>query len=184
MGPPLHPLICLPALLAAAIFFRPMISLVQAGSLACRARVRELLSEYAASLEIDLCFQQFDQELAELPGSYAPPEGRLLIATYTEMDAGCVALRKIGPGICEMKRLYVRPPFRGKGIGRCLAVSIIIEAHNIGYERVRLDTLPSMKEALALYRSMGFYEIQPYGNHSICGTICLELNLHETAPGL
>jgi len=161
-----------------------MISLVQAGSLACRDRVRELFSEYAASLEIDLCFQQFDQELAELPGGYAPPEGRLLIAKDTKMDAGCVALRKIGPGICEMKRLYVRPPFRGKGIGRCLAMSIIAEARDIGYERVRLDTLPFMKEALTLYRSIGFYEIRPYGDHPICGTICLEMDLRKAAIGL
>ena len=160
-----------------------MISLVQAGSLAYRTRVHELFSEYAQSLGIDLCFQQFDQELAELPGSYAAPEGRLLIAQYAEVDVGCVALRKMGPGTCEMKRLYVRPPFRGKGIGRCLAVSIIIEAHNIGYERVRLDTLPSMKEALTLYRSIGFSEIQPYGDHPICGTICLELDLTTAAIG-
>jgi putative acetyltransferase len=161
-----------------------MISLVQASSTRCRGRVRDLFTEYAASLGVDVCVQQFEQELAGFPGRYGPPEGRLLIATYAQHDAGCVALRNIGERLCEMKRLYVRPAFRGKGIGRCLAESIMAEAREIGYQRMRLDTLPSMKEALALYRSIGFHEIEPYGEHPIGGTICFELNLQETTSAL
>jgi putative acetyltransferase len=159
-----------------------MITLIEAGSTTYRARVQTLFLEYAASLGVDLCFQNFDQELAELPGRYAVPEGRLLMAISADEDAGCVALRRIDSVICEMKRLYVRPGHRGRGIGRRLAVSIIAEAREIGYERMRLDTLDSMKEALALYRSIGFREIAPYSNQPICGTICLELGLRKTLP--
>jgi len=124
-------------------------------------QVRKLLIEYADSLGFELSCQHFDRDSVELPGEYAPPDGYLLLATQETKIAGCVALRKIAYGVCEMKRLYVRPEFRGKGIGRKLALNIIKEARKIGYKHMRLNTLSSMKEAAALYRSLGFKEIEP-----------------------
>jgi ribosomal protein S18 acetylase RimI-like enzyme len=139
--------------------------------------VRALFEEYAASLNFDLCFQGFKEELANLPGNYAPPEGCLLLALDSVQAAGCVALQKFEEGICEMKRLYVKPRFRGLGIGRTLAENIIFEARTIGYRRMCLDTVPSMREAQLLYQSMGFKDIEPYRYNPICGTRFMELAL-------
>src|SRR5690242_4292498 len=119
-----------------------MIEIVRAASAQEIACVRELFREYEASLGVDLCFQDFERELAELPGKYAPPDGSLLVARNGEEAAGCVALRGLGDSVGEMKRLYLRPAFRGTGMGRTLALAIIGEARRIGYRRLRLDTLP------------------------------------------
>ena len=141
-------------------------------------QARALLKEYAVWLEVDLCFQNFDKELAGLPGDYAPPEGRLLLAQQDNQIAGCIALRKIGDGICEMKRLFVRPAFRGQGLGRKLIEAIIREARQIGYERMRLDTLPpKMNDAIALYRLIGFREIEAYYRNPVPGAKFMELSL-------
>ncbi len=153
-------------------------AIAQADSSARIAQSRELFLEYAESLGFSLCFQNFDKELAGLPGDYAPPEGRLLLAEYPGQLAGCVALHKLETGICEMKRLYLRPQFRGKGLGRRLAESIIAEARQIGYERMRLDTVePIMKDAVGMYRKLGFKEIATYRLNPIAGAMYMELEL-------
>jgi putative acetyltransferase len=152
--------------------------LEQATTAAQMAQVRELFLEYAESLGFSLCFQGFDKELAQLPGDYAPPQGRLLLAEYQGLPAACVALHQLEPGICEMKRLYLRPAYRGKGLGRRLAEAIISEARAIGYKRMRLDTVePLMTDAVALYRKLGFHQIDPYRPNPQAGTLYMELVL-------
>ena len=141
-------------------------------------QARVLFLEYAKSLGFSLCFQSFDEELRNLPGAYAPPTGRLLLAHYDNQAAGCVALRKLEANICEMKRLYLRPAYRGKGLGRILVERVIAEARGIGYERMRLDTVASsMRDAVELYRKLGFKEIAPYRANPIEGALYLELLL-------
>jgi GNAT superfamily N-acetyltransferase len=155
----------------------PAFAIRPASSPADVAAARALFEEYQASLGFSLCFQNFDAELAGLPGAYAPPEGRLLLAFAGAEPAGCVALRKIEEGICELKRLWVRPAFRGTGLGRRLVEVVLREAPGIGYRAVRLDTLPSMKVAQSLYLSLGFSDIPPYNDHPIEGTRFLEAAL-------
>lgn len=139
--------------------------------------IKTLFKEYASSLDFDLDFQDFDKELANFPGDYAPPKGCLLLAKDEDKIAGCVALRELSEGVCEMKRLYVKPQFRGLGIGKTLAEAIIQEAQKIGYTRIRLDTAPSMQEARALYMSLGFKKISPYRYNPIEGAEFMELSL-------
>lgn len=160
-----------------------MIRLSQAATPAAIEAARTLFKEYGASLGFSLCFQSFDQELASLPGDYAPPGGRLLLAHWVDQDedllAGCVALHTLDDGLCEMKRLYVRPGFRGKRIGQALAAAAVEEAAEIGYRGMRLDTVPSvMAAAVAMYRQMGFREIPAYRVNPIEGAIYMELELN------
>lgn len=153
-------------------------AIFQSESPAQIARARELFLEYAQSLGFSLCFQGFDKELDELPGDYAPPDGRLLLAECEGQLAGCVALHRLGSEVCEMKRLYLRPAFRGKGLGRALAERIIAEARQVGYRRMRLDTVePVMKDALAMYRKLGFKDIAPYRANPMAGAKYMELEL-------
>jgi ribosomal protein S18 acetylase RimI-like enzyme len=139
--------------------------------------VRQLFQEYAASIGVDLCFQGFAQEVASLPGSYARPAGRLLLARHESEPAGCVALRALESGICEMKRLYVRPQFRGSGLGRLLITRVIQEATEAGYRQMLLDSLPSMQAAIGLYRQLGFRDRSPYGGNPVAGAVFLQLPL-------
>ena len=156
-----------------------MLTCSQAESSGDIETVRGLFREYQRELGIDLCFQGFDSELANLPGDYAQPAGRLLIAREGEVVAGCVALRRLTPRICEMKRLFLRRPFRRHGNGRRLAEAIIREAREAGYRSMRLDTLPSMSAAIPLYRSLGFVEIAPYRDNPVDGALYLEKNLEN-----
>ena len=141
------------------------------------AAVRSLFTEYAGSLGIDLSFQGFDGELERLPGKYSPPEGTLLIAERDGEPCGCIALRRIDGRTCEMKRLYVRPACRGLGIGRELVRRLLEEARIKGYSCMRLDTLPSMRSAIAMYRSFGFHECAPYIYNPVEGALFMEKSL-------
>ena len=141
---------------------------------------RTLLLEYAESLDVDLAFQNFDQELSDFPANYLPPTGALLLASRDERLAGSVAMRRLDQGICEMKRLYVRPAFRGLGVGRDLAVAIIAAARGAGYTHMRLDTLPAMGDAQRLYGILGFREIAAYYENPIPGSKYLELDLRSS----
>jgi putative acetyltransferase len=140
-------------------------------------QARTLFKEYAAESKLDLCFQNFAEELARLPGDYAPPKGQLLLAWAEGQTTGCVALREFSAGICEMKRLYVRPAFRKGGLGRKLAEDIVDEARRIGYAAMRLDTLARMKAAVALYESLGFQRIEAYRPNPEGDVIYMQLDL-------
>ena len=156
----------------------PGIEIVSAATPAHIEQARVLFLEYAQSLGFSLCFQSFDKELAGLPGDYAPPDGRLLLAMVEGKPAGCVALHKIDGDTCEMKRLYLRPQCRGTGAGRMLAERIISEAVTIGYKRMRLDTVAGkMDAAIFLSRRLGFREIPPYRENPIPGALYMELTL-------
>jgi putative acetyltransferase len=141
-------------------------------------QIRLLFQEYARSLDFSLCFQSFDRELRELPGPYGLPDGRLILCRFDHGPAGCIALKKLDPGICEMKRLYVRPEFRGHQLGLKLATHLIDEARQAGYVRMRLDTIPdAMPQAVNLYRLLGFKDIPPYYNNPLPRALYLELKL-------
>jgi len=138
---------------------------------------RALFREYASRLGVDLSFQDFAREVAELPGEFAPPHGALLLATCDGQLAGCVGIRPFAEGACELKRLYVRHQYRGKGLGKRLATAAVERARECGYRRVRLDTLPWMQEAIAVYRSLGFRPIEPYRPNPVEGAVFMELTL-------
>jgi ribosomal protein S18 acetylase RimI-like enzyme len=154
-------------------------TIIEAASAEALAVITRLFEEYAASLEIDLGFQNFTEELAGLPGEYIRPGGGLLLGLDGEVPAGCVAFRRLEPGTAEMKRLYVRPAARGRGWGRRLAEKVVSEARAAGYRRMRLDTLPGMRSALALYLELGFVEIAPYRHNPVPGARFLELDLRQ-----
>jgi putative acetyltransferase len=140
---------------------------------ACRA----LFAEYQQGLGVSLCFQGFDLELAGLPGAYARPRGRLILARIVGEPAGCVAMRALGEHDAEMKRLYIRSPYRGMGLGRVLAECVIDEARSLGYRTLKLDTLPGMAEAQRLYRALGFVDAAPYNDNPVAGVRFMSLDL-------
>jgi GNAT superfamily N-acetyltransferase len=142
--------------------------------------VRRLFREYEAYLDEDLCFQSFEQELANLPGKYAPPGGALLIAIHENRAVGCVGLRELADGVCEMKRLFVRPEARGLGLGRKLATRIIDIARSLGYTLMRLDTLARLTEAVQLYETLGFRTTAPYYSNPLPGVVYMELKIDRS----
>lgn len=152
-------------------------TLAQATSPADLSAARELFEEYAAWLGVDLCFQGFAEELAALPGNYAPPRGRLLLARRGDAVAGCVALRPLDDGPGEVKRLFVRPAFRGTGLGNRLAAEIVAAARQIGYPRLMLDTLDWMRAARAVYAAQGFREVSAYYDNPLPGVVYMQLDL-------
>ncbi len=154
-----------------------MIEIVAANTEDLIAQAKALFEEYAASLGFDLCFQNFDRELDDFPGQYSPPLGRLFLALSDNQPIGCVGLRSFSKGVCEMKRLYVKPEFRGRKAGRLLAQAAIEAGKSIGYKTMRLDTLSSMERANILYQSLGFRQIAPYRHNPIDGAIYMELAL-------
>jgi ribosomal protein S18 acetylase RimI-like enzyme len=141
--------------------------------------VRRLFREYEKFLNVDLCFQGFEEELAGLPGGYTPPDGDLLIGLDRERIVGCVAVRKIDDGVCEMKRLFVRQEARGNGLGKKLAHKIIISARKLGYSLIRLDTLEKLTEAINIYNTLGFRKIEPYYKNPLPGVVYYSLVLKK-----
>ncbi len=157
-----------------------MIEIAQAETPEQIEEIRKLFREYENWLDIDLCFQDFEKELASLPGKYAKPDGRLFLIYKKNLSAGCIALRKIDAETCEMKRLYVREQFRGLSLGKMLIEKLFKEAQVIGYEKMRLDTLPDkMPSAVKLYKSYGFCEIPPYYDNPHRQTLFMELDLNR-----
>jgi GNAT superfamily N-acetyltransferase len=154
-----------------------MIDILCATTSADMQTVRDLFREYEQFLQVDLCFQRFEEELAGLPGKYAPPLGALLLAEKHAQAVGCVAMRPLDEAVCEMKRLYVRPAHLGQGIGRQLADAVIGAARQAGYARMRLDTLDKLEPALALYRAHGFVECPAYYDNPLAGVVYMELKL-------
>ena len=160
----------------------PMLLVTQAQSADDIGIVRSLIQEYQQRLGVDLSFQGFEAELAALPGSYAPPNGRLLLAWHEQTPVGCVGLQRVDSSRAEMKRLYVPPSARGLGVGRKLVEQLLSEAQAMGYSEVVLDTLPTMMEAQRLYRQFGFRDIEPYRANPIAGTRYLAKTLERHAP--
>ena len=154
-----------------------MIKIIQAISREHIDSVRKLFFEYAKSLNVSTCFENFDKEVENLPRLYGPPKGRLLIALSDIKVAGCIALKKVDDQTCEMKRLFVRHEFRGQGVGKELTTAVWEEARGTGYKKMRLDTLPSMKEAIALYESLGFEPIPPYRELPVPGALFMQVAL-------
>lgn len=153
------------------------VRLTEAGEAGDLALARALFREYQQAIGVDLCFQGFDAELAALPAAYARPAGRLLLAWRGQALAGCGALRPLGPGVAELKRMWTRPAHRGQGVARAVAEALLAAARAEGYRVVRLDTLESMSAARALYRSLGFVEIGPYYPNPLPGVVYMELAL-------
>lgn len=141
------------------------------------AIIRRLFREYQHDLGVDLCFQSFEEELASLPGRYGPPAGTILLALHRRRAAGCVALRDLGKGVCEMKRMFVRPRFRGLGLGRALAKAIVAEGRRLRYRTMKLDTVPKLQAALSIYQDLGFRKTRPYCHNPLKGAIFLAKRL-------